>query len=314
MTSESDSDIIGEEAEKEYHEEIVKKPAPKRQKLTMSERLRLIDQYRQGRTDKFYSVAPLKNKPGEFRITKRKKPLDIPIPDSEPLPEKIVEETPAIDMTPAKPEPKPEKPDKNKEFYNKCAENEEIKEENKPVENIPENNEEKKEDEEEKLTIKKGHVLSSTIGNFIIDKTGIVYYENFEEFEISGIKIKLTEEVLSTLGKKEKYVNNTYQNATDCVIEASGCTVEGYKLDLENISSAYETYNGNGEISTSIIFISYDGQVSELIFKEKDEKQTIEITKNNPEYKDIVSVVPNMSFGGNSTILIDKYGNKHEYK
>ena len=117
MTSESDSDIIGEEAEKEYHEEIVKKPAPKRQKLTMSERLRLIDQYRQGRTDKFYSVAPLKNKPGEFRITKRKKPLDIPIPDSEPLPEKIVEETPAIDMTPAKPEPKPEKPDKNKEFY-----------------------------------------------------------------------------------------------------------------------------------------------------------------------------------------------------
>ena len=197
---------------------------------------------------------------------------------------------------------------------NKCAENEEIKEENKPVENIPENNEEKKEDEEEKLTIKKGHVLSSTIGNFIIDKTGIVYYENFEEFEISGIKIKLTEEVLSTLGKKEKYVNNTYQNATDCVIEASGCTVEGYKLDLEYISSAYETYNGNGEISTSIIFISYDGQVSELIFKEKDEKQTIEITKNNPKYKDIVSVVPNKSFGGNSTILIDKYGNKHEYK
>ena len=117
MTSESDSDIIGEEAEKEYHEEIVKKPAPKRTKLTMSERLRLIDQYRQGRTDKFYSVAPLKNKPGEFRITKRKKPLDIPIPDSEPLPEKIVEETPVIDMSPVKSEPVKEKADKNKEFY-----------------------------------------------------------------------------------------------------------------------------------------------------------------------------------------------------
>ena len=32
------------------------------------------------------------------------------------------------------------------------------------------------------------------------------------------------------------------------------------------------------------------------------------------KYKDIVSIVPNKSFSGNSTILIDKYGNKHQYQ
>ena len=131
--SDSSSDeIIGQEAEKEYGDHLdrmgnvhssdvqapVKKPSKKG--LPISQRLKLIDEYRQGKIDKFYNVVPIKNKPGEFRVVKRRKPLDVPIVDSEPN----------IDMSIKQPEPvQTTKPvenepviDKNKfvmpEFYN----------------------------------------------------------------------------------------------------------------------------------------------------------------------------------------------------
>ena len=91
MSSTSDDETIGAEAEKEFEEAVVEEPVieektkPKRVKLTNGQRLKLIDAYRQGKTDKFYNVIPDKKKPGDFRIVKRRKPLNVPIVDNEPI-------------------------------------------------------------------------------------------------------------------------------------------------------------------------------------------------------------------------------------
>ena len=95
----SDDEIIGAEAEQEYEQSLpeepveAKKPA-KRVKLTNSQRLQLIDAFRQGKTDKFYNVIPNKNKPGDYRIVRRRKPLDVPIADNTPEPVQIQSEPP----------------------------------------------------------------------------------------------------------------------------------------------------------------------------------------------------------------------------
>ena len=130
----SDDEILGAEAEQEYErsldraalaEQTLEEPAPvkqakpkksgKRQRLTNAERLRLIDEFRQGKTDKFFNVIPNKNKPGDYRIIRRRKPLDVPIADNNSEPIKIAPE-PVKEQ-----EPKPEKNDQkekyNTEFY-----------------------------------------------------------------------------------------------------------------------------------------------------------------------------------------------------
>ena len=135
----SDDEILGAEAEQEYErsldraalaEQMLEEPAPvkqakpkksgKRQRLTNAERLRLIDEFRQGKTDKFFNVIPNKNKPGDYRIIRRRKPLDVPIADNNSEPIKIAPEPVASEPVKEQ-EPKPEKNDKkekyNTEFY-----------------------------------------------------------------------------------------------------------------------------------------------------------------------------------------------------
>ena len=112
-SSSSDDEILGAEAEQEYErsldraalaeqtleeqapvEQAKVKKAKKRERLSNAERLRLIDGYRQGKTDKFFNVIPNKNKPGDYRIVRRRKPLDVPISDNTPDPIKIESEPP----------------------------------------------------------------------------------------------------------------------------------------------------------------------------------------------------------------------------
>ena len=105
----SDDEILGAEAEQEYEqslqEESVEKEKPnKRQRLTNAERLRLIDGFRQGKTDKFFNVIPIKNKPGDYRIVRRRKPLDVPIADNTPAPVNIEPEAPPHSPEPVKEE------------------------------------------------------------------------------------------------------------------------------------------------------------------------------------------------------------------
>ena len=55
--------------------EVNTENAPKRKKLTMSERMRIIEDFRNGIPDKYYSVNPSPRKPGEYILRKRKSPL-----------------------------------------------------------------------------------------------------------------------------------------------------------------------------------------------------------------------------------------------
>ena len=119
-SSDSDS-IIGEEVEKEFEQSRIAlgstipeqkaKTTPKRKKLTNLERLKLIDAFRQGKTDKFYNVIPDKKKPGDYRIVRRRKPLNVPISDSEPINMDISQQSEPIKQYPVE-----EKKDKNNKF------------------------------------------------------------------------------------------------------------------------------------------------------------------------------------------------------
>ncbi len=123
-SSSSDDEILGAEAEQEYEqtleeqapvEQVKVKKAKKRERLSNAERLRLIDGYRQGKTDKFFNVIPNKNKPGDYRIVRRRKPLDVPISDNTPDPIKIETEPPQkenVIETPVK-----EKSEKKNKFH-----------------------------------------------------------------------------------------------------------------------------------------------------------------------------------------------------
>ena len=123
-SSSSDDEILGAEAEQEYEQTLEEqvpveqakvKKTKKRERLSNAERLRLIDGYRQGKTDKFFNVIPNKNKPGDYRIVRRRKPLDVPIADNSPDPIKIEPEPPKeihVIETPVK-----EKSEKKNKFH-----------------------------------------------------------------------------------------------------------------------------------------------------------------------------------------------------
>ena len=113
--SSSDDEIIGAEAEQEYEASLPQEEVPQKKakspKLTTSQRLKLIDDYRHGKSDKFYNVVPIKGKPGEYRVIKRRTPLEVPVVDTVPSPEPIVTEAP-----PPAPQPAPEPVKKDKKL------------------------------------------------------------------------------------------------------------------------------------------------------------------------------------------------------
>ena len=74
-------------------------PKPKRKTLSTAERLRIIDDFRNGIPDKYYSVDLNPRKPGEYIVRKRKTPITYDI------------ERPIERKRPVKPEPEPEADD-----------------------------------------------------------------------------------------------------------------------------------------------------------------------------------------------------------
>ena len=72
---------------------------PKRKTLSTAERLRIIDDFRNGIPDKYYSVDLNPRKPGEYIVRKRKTPITYDI------------ERPIERKRPVKPEPEPEADD-----------------------------------------------------------------------------------------------------------------------------------------------------------------------------------------------------------
>ncbi|MGI6324663.1 MAG: hypothetical protein ACOXZS_01795 [Bacilli bacterium] len=112
-----------------------------------------------------------------------------------------------------------------------------------------------------------GHVLSTGIGDFIIDKKGDVYYvlnpymQGFDKHD----PLIANEEVLGTKGT---WITDIYESSMDCEDPKDCYTFEGYKLDLTNIRTVHELHFGNGDCAQSIVFISRDGYLHELEFNQ----------------------------------------------
>ena len=94
----------------------------KRKKLTMSERMRIIEDFRNGIPDKYYSVNPNPRKPGEYILRKRKSPLtyDIERPThkrNESITDSIAENTNETTKTPSQLLTEPKKSFVGTEFF-----------------------------------------------------------------------------------------------------------------------------------------------------------------------------------------------------
>ena len=74
----------------------------KRKNLTTGERLRIINDFKRGIPDKYYSVNPNPRKPGEFILRKRKKPIEYEIEGLTTMSSKGDDENTLIDSTPNK--------------------------------------------------------------------------------------------------------------------------------------------------------------------------------------------------------------------
>ena len=110
------------EQEAEIEQEVKTETKTKRKKLTMSERMRIIEDFRNGIPDKYYSVNPSPRKPGEYILRKRKSPLtyDIERPThkrNESITDSIAENTNETTKTPSQLLTEPKKSFVGTEFF-----------------------------------------------------------------------------------------------------------------------------------------------------------------------------------------------------
>ena len=145
---------------------------------------------------------------------------------------------------------------------------------------------------EEKKEIKQvTQVLQTNVGTFIIDKDGSVYYRITVDKYV-GAKVELNDSSIGTYGNYEvsDYITGLDSDSdTNEVIEDH--KFDGYKLNLENINSAYEIQIGNGGSSEVIYFLSNDGKVNELKFDSNGKTVDIKLSKDTSSYPNIVSVL-----------------------
>ena len=146
-----------------------------------------------------------------------------------------------------------------------------------------------------------GEVLEFTFGKIIIDTTGEVYYESYKNATFFGQSATLSSETV--LGNALTFSTKVYQTGPNSF------EFNGYKLNYSNIKSAYSVYLGNGAAHEYVILLDNSGNVYALEFKITNGEYDLVNQSSLSQYKNIVSVVPTMSFGGHGALLIDKEGN-----
>lgn len=170
-----------------------------------------------------------------------------------------------------------------------------------------ENSEEQTKNNETIITNQSIQVLYSKVGTFIIDKDGSVYYRD-PMSKYVGAEIKMSNyHSIGTYGsyKVEDYITGIGDNG-----ELS-YDFNGYKLNLENINSAYEIQIGNGGSSEIIYLLSKDGKVNELQFDSNGQKIDIKLSKDTCTKPNIVSVLQSSGFDAAEIVFVDKNGNKY---
>lgn len=161
--------------------------------------------------------------------------------------------------------------------------------------------------EEKKEVQQVTQVLQTNVGTFIIDKDGSVYYRD-PMSKYVGAEIKMSNyHSIGTYGsyKVEDYITGIGDNG-----ELS-YDFNGYKLNLENINSAYEIQIGNGGSSEIIYLLSKDGKVNELQFDSNGQKIDIKLSKDTCTKPNIVSVLQSSGFDAAEIVFVDKNGNKY---
>lgn len=170
----------------------------------------------------------------------------------------------------------------------------------------PNNNFQKNENKNE------GYMMRIDNGYIIVDGSGEVYLK-YERalYTSSPFSTERELNLLSTTDLKYgSYTATPYDYPQD-----EKDIFEGYKLNVSNVISAYRVEFGNGGNNECVFLVHKDGRISQLIFEINNDtnKVDVELIKNVAGYSNIVSVVPNNTFDGQSAVLIDKAGNQIKY-
>jgi len=142
--------------------------------------------------------------------------------------------------------------------------------------------------EQEATISESGEVLEFALGRLVVDTTGEVYYITSDD---------------TNLGSEKVYTTKVYQTQPDSY------EFMGYKLNVSNIRSLYAVYIGNGREEYPVFMVDKNGNLSAIKFTVNNGVNIVSEEIKLTKYKDIVSVVPSISFGGRSALAIDKNGN-----
>lgn len=184
-------------------------------------------------------------------------------------------------------------------------------------ENIEENDNSEEEQEDVTTKTRTTQILRVTSalrgakgGTIVVTKEGTVYFipsENQKELE--GI------EKIGTYGEYEleDYITGLgWDEVNQKTIEDH--KFNGYKLNLENVVSAYDIEIGNSGEYQNYFFVKEDGTVDMLKFELASVgKITTVFEKNVTEHPNIVSVTQSGGFGAFDAQFIDKDGNSYNY-
>ena len=162
------------------------------------------------------------------------------------------------------------------------------------------------------VELEQGSRLSS-LGEIVITNLGNVYYVPSDEVLYDGGWEEVTIIDDQNIGLRKKYKINGYNESDDGNGNLVPTEFNGYKLNITNVQSAYNIYFGTGGESKSVIIVGKDGKISEFgVYKAVNGFKMV-LEHNIDGYNNIVSVVPQHSFGGNSALLIDKNGKYYNY-
>ena len=154
-----------------------------------------------------------------------------------------------------------------------------------------------------------GHTLSEDIGKFIVSKKGDVYFIPSSNPNFRGVSINLD------LSNESIFIKGTYtvEEYFDSPDSNGVSNIEGYKINLSNIRSAYSFYFGQSGSQKSILFLDVDGRVNELVFEDNFGMISTSLFRNVENLSNIVTVVDNTQCCGEAAMLIDKNGNQIGY-
>lgn len=191
--------------------------------------------------------------------------------------------------------------------YDKILSNREAKE--------PETKEVEETESNETITQNETQVLKTRVGDIIVSTDGSVYYvpnTKFLDYHSDGKTLNFIDD--KKIGTYSKYKVEGYKLGVinEGLIPTE---FEGYKLDLKNVTAAYECYFGQDSWSDSILFTTKSGKVAAftVYINISNDKTDVKIDNDITNYENIVSILQSQGFESSNVLLVDKEGNKYKF-